>query len=37
MRAYERPTLRSAGSFAAKTGLGVKGPAEVILVFPKNS
>lgn len=36
MRAYERPTLRAAGPFAKKTGLGMRGKAEVIIVLHKN-
>ncbi|WP_374213242.1 keywimysin-related RiPP [Crossiella sp. SN42] len=34
-RAYERPTLTGAGSFTRKTGLGVTGGPEHILVLPK--
>ncbi len=30
MRAYERPTLTLAGSFAAMTGLGGSGPRDVL-------
>lgn len=35
MRTYERPTLRVMGSFTKKTGLGVTGGPEHILVLPK--
>jgi hypothetical protein len=31
MRTYERPTLTAAGSFAALTGLGPRGPRDLLI------
>ena len=35
MRTYERPTLRPAGSFVKKTGIGQHGPNDLIVLFGK--
>jgi hypothetical protein len=35
MRTYERPTMREAGSFVEKTGLGQHGPNDLIVLFGK--
>jgi Family of unknown function (DUF5972) len=35
MRTYERPTLRAAGSFIKKTGIGQHGPPDLIFLFGK--
>lgn len=35
MKTYERPTLTAAGSFAKKTGIGLSGGREVLVLRKK--